>query len=235
MVCTDAPFVPEMRGASVHFEVPERIREQLARAGLGGLSDAAILALAGCAAAVLVVAVWRFWPGESGTAVEVIPAEETVASVLASETTEPAVAEVVVHVVGAVRSPGVYTLAAGSRVEDAIEAAGGQNPDAAGDSINLARVLQDGEQLVLPTKAQVASGEAPGAGATAAGGGGVGGGTSGGKVNLNRATVAELDTLPGVGPATAQKIVDDRTKNGPFKKVEDLMRVTGIGAKKFES
>jgi len=219
----------------VHFEVPERTRELLTRAGLGGLSDAAIIALASAAAVVLVAAAWRFWPGPAGTALEVIPAEEIATSVVASETTEPTVAEIVVHVVGAVKNPGVYTLPAGSRAEDAIEAAGGQGADAAADAINLARVLQDGEQLVLPTKEQVASGQnAGGAGGGTAGSGGAGGATAG-KVDLNRATVADLDTLPGVGPSTAQKIVDDRTKNGPFKKIEDLMRVTGIGQKKFES
>ncbi len=218
----------------MHFEVPERVRELLARAGLAGLSDAAIVALLGALSVVLVVAVWRFWPSAPGAAAECIPAEETVTSVVASESTEPAPADVVVHVVGAVQSPGVYTLEAGSRVGDAIEAAGGTSKDAAVEAVNLARVLQDGEQIVLPTKEQVASGVAVGAGA-APGVGAAGGAATGGKIDLNRATVADLDTLPGVGPSTAQKIVDDRAKNGPFKKVEDLMRVSGIGQKKFES
>lgn len=218
----------------MRVEIPDRIRDVLQRAGLGGLSDTAVLVLACFAVAVLALGVWRFWPSAGGTMVEVLPEEVAVGSAVASETTAPAqAAVVVVHVVGAVRQPGLYTLAGGSRVGDAITAAGGVTPEAAGEAVNLARVLADGEQVFLPTKKQVAAGvvSPPGAAGAAAGGGT----TAGGKIDLNRATAAELDTLPGVGPSTAKKIVDDRTKNGPFTKIEDLMRVTGIGQKKFDS
>jgi competence protein ComEA len=216
------------------MEIPEQIRDLLKRAGLGGLSDRAVLALGCLAVALLGVGVWRFWPSEAGTMMEVLPEELAVASSVTPETTTVApVAVVVVHVVGAVKEPGLYTLPGGSRVGDVIAAAGGVTSEAAGEAVNLARVLVDGEQVFLPTKKQVAAGVAvPPGSAGAASGAGT---TAGGKVDLNRATAAELDTLPGVGPSTAQKIVDDRTKNGPFKKVEDLMRVTGIGPKKFES
>lgn len=145
-----------------------------------------------------------------------------------AEAEEPAAAKtIVVHVGGAVVEPGVRELPDGSRVQDAINATGGLAEGAAPDALNLARVLADGEQIVVPTLEEVATAvEAPGASSA-------GGSTLGGKVNLNRATAAELDALPGVGPATAEKIVADREANGPFTTVEDLGRVSGIGDKKL--
>lgn len=141
-----------------------------------------------------------------------------------------------VHVGGAVAAPGVYDLAEGARVLDAVEAAGGFAEGAARDALNLARAVSDGEQVVVPSEADIAvqeaasagaGGAAAGAGASAAAGG------AGGKVNINTASAAQLDTLPGVGASTAEKIVADREANGPFKTVEDLKRVSGIGDKKF--
>ena len=141
---------------------------------------------------------------------------------------EEAVAEeartVVVHVGGAVADPGVRELAEGSRVQDAVDASGGFAEGAASDALNLARVLSDGEQVA----------GAQGADAGAAGAGASSGSAAGGRVNINRATAAELDTLPGVGPSTAEKIVADREANGPFATTEDLKRVSGIGDKKYE-
>lgn len=138
---------------------------------------------------------------------------------------------VVVHVGGAVAEPGVRELEEGSRVQDAIDAAGGFSDGAARDGLNLARVLVDGEQIVVPTREEAdaaASGSGPGSSD-----GADGSSSSGGKVNLNRATASELDALPGVGPSTAEKIVADREANGPFRTVEDLKRVSGIGDKKL--
>ena len=141
-----------------------------------------------------------------------------------------------VHVGGAVAAPGVYDLAEGARVLDAVEAAGGFAEGAARDALNLARAVSDGEQVVVPSEADIAAqevasagagGAAAGAGASAAAGG------AGGKVNINTASAAQLDTPPGVGASTAEKIVADREANGPFKTVEDLKRVSGIGDKKF--
>ena len=141
-----------------------------------------------------------------------------------------------VHVGGAVAAPGVYDLAEGARVLDAVEAAGGFAEGAARDALNLARAVSDGEQVVVPSEADIAAqevasagagGAAAGAGASAAAGG------AGGTVNINTASAAQLDTLPGVGASTAEKIVADREANGPFKTVEDLKRVSGIGDKKF--
>ena len=141
-----------------------------------------------------------------------------------------------VHVGGAVAAPGVYDLAEGARVLDAVEAAGGFAEGAARDALNLARAVSDGEQVVVPSGADSAAPVGLGGGAGgAAGGAGPrgGGGGGGGKVNINTASAAQLDTLPGVGASTAEKIVADREANGPFKTVEDLKRVSGIGDKKF--
>ena len=141
-----------------------------------------------------------------------------------------------VHVGGAVAAPGVYDLAEVARVLDAVEAAGGFAEGAARDALNLARAVSDGEQVVVPSEADIAAQEAvsAGAGGAAAGAGAsAAAGGAGGKVNINTASAAQLDTLPGVGASTAEKIVADREANGPFKTVEDLKRVSGIGDKKF--
>lgn len=139
---------------------------------------------------------------------------------------------VFVHVGGAVVEPGVRELAEGARVQDAVDAAGGFADGAARDALNLARVLADGEQIVVPSQEEAVL--EPGA---AVDGGDAGSraaaSPTGGKIDLNRATAAELDALPGVGPSTAEKIVADREANGPFRTVEDLKRVSGIGDKKF--
>lgn len=138
---------------------------------------------------------------------------------------------IVVHVGGAVAEPGVRELPRGARVQDAVDAAGGFAEGAAGDGLNLARPLTDGEQIVVPMQEEV---EAASSTASVEGAGDARTGTaSGGKVNLNRASASELDALPGVGPSTAEKIVADREANGPFATVEDLKRVSGIGDKKF--
>jgi competence protein ComEA len=137
---------------------------------------------------------------------------------------------VYVQVVGQVVRPGLYQVRDGDRVMDAVAAAGGFTPTADQAGINLARVVSDGEQLVVP-----AVGEAPpaGAGGAAAGAGTGAGGVRGGKVNLNTADAAALETLPRIGPATAQKIIDWRTKNGRFRSIQDLLSVSGIGDATF--
>ena len=132
--------------------------------------------------------------------------------------------------------PGVYELVAGARVQEAVLAAGGCLASAAPQGINLARAVADGEQLVVPTQEEW---EAGGASAVAPTGetapGDSAGAAQGGVVNLNTADATALETLPGVGPATAAKIVDEREANGPFQSVEDLARVSGIGSKKIEA
>jgi competence protein ComEA len=133
---------------------------------------------------------------------------------------EPApVREVLVHVVGAVRSPGLYELEEGSRIDDAITAAGGPKPKAALDFVNLASPVADGQQVVVPVRR--AHGGMTGAPAL--------GSAPAERVHLNTATLEELDTLPGVGPVTAQKILDYRTEHGAFSSVDELDAVPGIG------
>jgi competence protein ComEA len=133
-----------------------------------------------------------------------------------------------VHVLGAVVSPGLYTLASDARVVDAIAAAGGFAGDADPASVNLARTLSDGEQIVV-TKAGEAPQPAGPAGATGGGGAATAPGSAGAPVNLNTATAAELESLPRIGPALAERIIAWRTENGPFRLVDELLSVPGIG------
>lgn len=128
---------------------------------------------------------------------------------------------IVVHVAGAVAAPGLYELPAGARVADAVDAAGGATADAVLDRVNLARQARDGEQVVVPDAATVAANGAGAHGAT-------------GRVNLNRASVDELRTLPGIGPVTAQRIVEHREEHGPFAEPADLLHVPGIGPRTLE-
>ncbi|HEU4448905.1 MAG TPA: ComEA family DNA-binding protein [Gaiellaceae bacterium] len=139
---------------------------------------------------------------------------------------EPA-REVVVHVAGAVLRPGLYRLPEASRVDDAIGLAGGPGPKAALDLVNLAAPVADGQQIVVPR----AGTAAPAAGAPAATGPG---GSPGVKVSLNSATLEQLDELPGVGPVTAQQIIDYREANGAFRSVDELDAVPGIGPARLE-
>ncbi|HEY7178058.1 MAG TPA: ComEA family DNA-binding protein [Gaiella sp.] len=130
----------------------------------------------------------------------------------------------VVHVVGSVRRAGLFRLPDGSRVADALARAGGATRHADLAAVNLAAPLVDGQQVVVPRRGP------PGT----AGPGPTGAPASGSKVSLAAATVEQLDELPGIGPVTAQKIVDWRTTHGPFRSVEDLDDVPGIGPARIE-
>ncbi len=141
-------------------------------------------------------------------------------------------AEVYVDVDGAVVRPGVYRLKEGARVSQALDAAGGLTVEADVTGLNRASKITDGQKIYVPTvgeqQAAAAVGGAESSAATTPGAG-----SSSGLVNINTASSAELQTLSGIGPSMAQSIIDDRSKNGPFASVDDLMRVSGIGEKKL--
>lgn len=144
---------------------------------------------------------------------------------------------VFVHVVGAVKTPGVVELPADSRVRDAVASAGGATDAAVLAGVNLARVVVDGEQIVVPDAASMAAGNSTGASANAVPPGGTNSGlgpTEAVAVDLNTADLTALESLPRVGPALAQRILDWRTTNGRFASVDQLLEVPGIGAKTLE-
>ena len=150
------------------------------------------------------------------------PAQETEATDGGDE--EAMACVVVVHVDGAVRSPGVYELEEGARVRDAVQAAGGLAEGADTSAMNLAALVSDAQKVYVPHKGE----EVPPDLSTESGQG------ERALININTASAEELDELPGVGESTARAIIEDREKNGPFSSPEDLMRVSGIGEKKFE-
>jgi competence protein ComEA len=172
-------------------------------------------------------------PGGSGTepALALLPASPSPSPSPGSQGSQ----SVVVHVRGRVATPGLVELPSGSRVGDALAAAGGPGPDAAPEALNLARVLVDGEQLHVPAVGETPP---PQPAATAAEGlAGVRGGAAllpDGRLDLNAATVEELEELPGVGPVTAERIVEHREEIGGFTDVGQLRDVPGIGEVKFQ-
>ncbi len=189
-------------------------RSPRVRAALGGV---VVLALLGVGAAVVGAVVT---PG--GETVSVSSVDED-AAVPSGDEAAPLGEVVVLHVLGAVAEPGIVELPLGARVVDAIAAAGGPAADADLAGVNLARVVADGEQLRVPRV-----GEVPTAGPA------TGGVAPDGRVNLNTADAAALETLPGVGPAIAARIIAWRDENGPFRSVDELTAVSGIGERTLD-
>jgi len=154
--------------------------------------------------------------------------EEQSPSLFIEENTESV--KVAVHIGGAVRNPGLYYLDPSSRVADAIQSAGGPTADADLDAINLASRVTDGLKIVVPSRvnkenSMVAADSGQSSGTS----------ESGGKININTASARELEELPGIGEVLAERIVSFRETNGPFKSIEEIKKVSGIGEKKFES
>ena len=203
--------------------------------------------LLGAAGAILVLAGVAWWmlrtpvvPTESRLPLAArAEAAQVVASAPPSGPPPPssapaATSAVVIHVTGAVRAPGVYELQPGQRVADAIVAAGGALADADADALNLAAPVADGDRIAVPTAGESSAlgGEVDighsHAGATA-------GAAGGAPIDINAAGVAELETLPGIGPATAAAIVDHREQHGPYATIDDLEAVRGIGPARIDA
>jgi competence protein ComEA len=195
------------------------------RRGLSMLLDRrgvrAILVLVALAA---LVAGWMWWQGRPRE-VMLAPAMSVAGTPMLGAPPEAAGSpvtsggDVVVHVLGSVRNPGLVRLPAGSRVDDALTAAGGAKTEKARGSVNLARIVIDGEQIIVSADGV----------AVASAGGGSGSTNSGPGIGLNTATATELETLPGVGPVLAERIVAWRTTNGVFRSADELSEVSGIG------
>ena len=191
----------------------------------------------------LLCAAWFWWQVSAGRA-EVLPLVEATPSGSAAPAGSSArdseagsTAPAVLHVAGAVARPGIVELAPGSRINDAIAAAGGVTPAADLDRLNLAAVVVDGQKIYVPRQGEAvpADSGAP----SGAGGGSAAGGAAppslAGKTNLNSAGIEELGALPKVGPVLAQRIVDWRREHGPFTSVEELDAVDGVGPKMMET
>jgi competence protein ComEA len=182
------------------------------------LSRRQALVVAGALALVLVVAGKLFVGSGSAQRVQAFP----LPAVARAPAPPP---RLVIDVAGAVRRPGLYRLPQGSRIADAVARAGGATRKAALDGVNLAAPLADGEQVVVPLRAS---------GVAAAAAAGTEGSPSAGPVSLSTATAEQLDALPGIGPVTAQKIIDYRTEHGAFHSVDELDAISGIGPAKLD-
>jgi competence protein ComEA len=216
------------------------------------LSRSELAAYAACAVLVALLG-WRALrsDGGAGTATAVASTGSLTATTKTQSSTPDGASSAVtvgaasggtatVHVVGEVRRPGVYRLRTGLRVQDAIKRAGGARSAADLQAINLAAKLIDAQQVVVPKKAAVTGATASTGATSGVEGSGVSGeagasGTTAPPINLNSATAEQLDTLDGVGPATAQKILDYRAQHGGFASVDDLANVSGIGPKRLEA
>lgn len=195
--------------------------ELLARGSTVSPAQVAVGALALLAAALLAWVVLRQPSGP--------PAEASMTPVGGAATTSTTAPPVVLaHAAGAVRAPGLYRLEPDARVADLLAAAGGPVPEADLDRVNLAAPVGDGSQVYVPRVGEAVP-------ATAAGAGGGAAGEASGPLDLNTATQAQLEDLPGVGPSTAQAILAEREKRGRFGSVEELLEVRGIGPAKLEA
>jgi competence protein ComEA len=227
---------PTERLAAPFADLTDRVRTWVRWVGPGRIATAA-----GAAVVIAAVGWWLLRspqpPTEARLTSATHVADETIAS-SAGPAPAPAVTptsstpgSVVVHVAGSVVAPGVYELPAGSRVADAIAAAGGATADAEPDAMNLAAPVVDGDRIAVPRRGE----PLPVSGAGGVSHAATDGAEAIGPVNVNTATIDQLDALPGVGPATAAAIVAHRDANGPFVRVEDLEAVRGIGPAKLDA
>ena len=218
------PVVPMRKAA----EEPPLPAAQASSRAVWRLDRRAWRALLIVLAAAAVIPAWAWWQGRPlpVTTIESTPAGVTATPFDDGSWTAATPSTVVVHVIGAVRKPGLVRLSAGARVDDAIAAAGGAKSAKALATVNLARLVVDGEQIIVGANQGAQLGTA-GVSQGAAG-------TAGNLVSINGASAAQLEELPGVGPVLAQRIVEWRQSNGPFRSVEELGEVSGIGASILE-
>ena len=226
-------------------DIPRRVRHWVRFVGPGRIAGGAAAIVAS-----LVVAAVLFLPSAPPQELALpLSSAVPVDSVTTTNAVRPSVV-VRVHVAGAVRTPGVYTLRSSDRVVDAVAAAGGPATNADLDSINLAQTILDTEQIYVPRKSPAArvrkpaprlvpkrkpAANVPTTTVTSGGATVVPGAAPSTKVNINSATAAQLDTLPGIGPTTARAIISYRQSKGPYSRVEDLLNVPGIGPARLDA
>ncbi|MDP2013692.1 MAG: ComEA family DNA-binding protein [Actinomycetota bacterium] len=194
------------RTSEAPLQLPSSSAEDPRLPGLDRRSWRVLLLLASMA---FLLVGWMWWQGRTQSVAPI--ADHVVSKSTAIATAAPGDSALLVHVIGAVRKPGVVRLSTGSRVADALKAAGGTVSPKAESSVNLARLVVDGEQIQVNASGALASG------------------STAGKVSLNSGTLQQFEALPGVGPVLAQRILDYRTEYGPFRTVDQLDEVSGIG------
>lgn len=222
--------LPRPDGRRPTAALAHRTREWIDWFGIGRLLTAAVSIVAVVAGGVWLL---RSPPPPTETGLSFAGASTTANAMVGSPAVSPppasaAPSPVTVHVAGAVVTPGVYALPPGARVHAAIEAAGGPTPKGDPGALNLAAALTDGERVYVPKVGETVA--LPPAATSV-----TGSAAPAGPIDLNRATAVELDTLPGIGPSTAQAIIDHRDSNGPFASVDDLEAVRGIGPAKLDA
>lgn len=210
----------------------------LRRTGLANVSRKALVGIAVIGIMLVAFACSQFWPHESqdfvANAGSASASREQHETEQEDDARPAATQDIVVDVEGAVANPGLQTLPSGSRIGDAVDAAGGMREDAATGTVNLAKVVSDGDQIVILTKEEEAqSRTASQSDARSDAGSGDAQAGSSGKININTADATELQQLSGVGPSLSERIVEYRQANGKFKSIEDLQNVSGIGKTRF--
>lgn len=209
-------------------EAKLRAHSLLRQAGLAELPRPVLAGILVIGLVLMLVGIWQFWPRANADYV-VVTNQEQEAPDANVQQAAPSQAEVVVDVEGAVNAPGLYTLAADSRVGEAIEAAGGFAANAQQGATNLAQKLSDGEQIFVPTIEETQGATSVVSKAT------MPSSKQDGKININTASAEELQELSGVGPALSGRIIDYRESKGRFSSIEDLKEVSGIGETRFEN